>query len=175
MKYLTGIILMLALIGFGCSSDEKPVSQQQPTAQQPSPPSPPPVYTYEDPLSPTQAFKVYNDAKRNKDAAGVKKFLSKTSLILSQTTAQQTGKTLDEVVTSGMSFEALPPIRNEKIVGDTASIEIQNSATGDWEEWYLLKEDGIWKSDLNRLLEMQKRKLAEAMKQSAPKQEKTGK
>lgn len=166
---------MLAVLAIGCGSDEKPAQSTQPVAQQSATPTPAPVYNYEQPLTPTQAFKVYNDAKRNKDAAGVKKFLSKTSLILSETTAQQTGKSLDEVVTSGISFEALPPVRNEKIVGDTASIEIQDAATGTWEEWYLIKEDGIWKSDLNRLLEMQKRKLAEVMKQAAPKQEKTGK
>lgn len=62
--------------------------------------------------------------------------------------AKQQKKEIDDVlkefVEGDLPFEnGVPEMRNEKIDGDTATIEVK--AEGKWDETPLVKEDGIWK------------------------------
>ena len=164
MKSYLSFILIVAFAGFSCGGDEQAQTQPPP---QPQNTSVQPKISYAEPLSPTEAFKVLSQAKRNRDAAAVKRFLSRGSLALSEKAALQKNQTLDEVILSGQTFTELPT-RNEKITGDTATIEVQDPASGNWEEWFLIKEDGIWKNDLDRLVQNSLKRLTEAMKQPPP-------
>ena len=171
MKLYLSITFAAALLIAGCGGGDQPLpgtnsapgnNSQRNTAQATPAPTPLPPITV--PLSPTETFRRYNDAKRIKDAAEVKRLLSKGSIAVSQKTAVQRDEPLDKVVLSGQAFDAVPPIRNEKITGSTAMIEIQNPATGGWEEWYFVKEDGIWKNALDVLIDKMSKRLTDEMK-----------
>jgi hypothetical protein len=65
--------------------------------------------------------------------------------------AKQSNKTVDEAFKEGMEEASkavpatMPEVRNEKIDGDTATIEVKDDKTGNWETFHLVKEDGEWK------------------------------
>ena len=47
----------------------------------------------------------------------------------------------------------MPETRNEKIDGNTATLEIQNDQTKKWDAMYFVKEDGDWKVALDKTME----------------------
>ncbi len=49
--------------------------------------------------------------------------------------------------------EKLPETRNEKITGDTATLEVKNDKTGKWDTLPFVKENGEWKIALDKFLE----------------------
>jgi hypothetical protein len=175
MKNPLGFIFAAVLLIAGCGGSEQPSpgttpgqpgANSQGVSSQATPQTPTPLPPPAGPLSPTETFRRYNDAKVIKDAAEVKRLLSKGSLALSEKTAAQRDETLDQVVLSGQTFDKVPPTRNEKITGSTATIEIQNPITGGWEEWYFVKEDGVWKNALDVLIDKISKRLAEEMKKA---------
>jgi len=108
--------------------------------------------------SPTAAYKAFFDAQKQKDLPGMKKTLSKGSLAMLEQSAKEQKKTLDESLKAGFddpAFKAptMPPTRNEKIDGDSATLEVQNEKSKDWETLYFVKEDGEWKFAIDKTLE----------------------
>lgn len=108
--------------------------------------------------SPTASFKAYFEASKKKDVDGIKKYLSKGSLEMTEKTAKDQGKTLDEVLKSqaesnAKSNEKELETRNEKITGDTATLEIKNQTNGDWMTMPFVKEDGTWKIAFDKFVE----------------------
>ncbi|MEO6390215.1 MAG: DUF4878 domain-containing protein [Pyrinomonadaceae bacterium] len=108
--------------------------------------------------SPTASFKAYFEASKKKDVAGMKKYLTKGSLEMTEKTAKDQGKTLDEVLmaqaeSSAKSNEKELETRNEKITGDTATLEIKNQTNGDWMTMPFVKEDGTWKIAIDKFVE----------------------
>ncbi len=99
--------------------------------------------------TPTEAIKGFVNAIRAKDVELVKKYLSKQSLNEMEEDSKKVNKPLDEMlqefVKAPLPFEGDPEIRNEKIDGDKATLEVK--AEGNWEETKLVKEDGLWKID----------------------------
>lgn len=103
--------------------------------------------------SPTATLKAYFEAMQKKDAAGLKKTLSKGTLEMFEqfAKAQSPPKTLDEALQTGLSSTTsadsnkMPETRNEKIDGDKATLEVKNDKTGQWETVPFVKEDGSWK------------------------------
>lgn len=104
--------------------------------------------------SPTATLKAYFEALQKKDAAGLKKTLSKGTLEMFEqfAKAQSPPKTLDEALQTGLASTAnnnepnkAPETRNEKIEGDKATLEVKNDKTGTWETVPFVKEDGDWK------------------------------
>src|SRR4051812_46725134 len=76
--------------------------------------------------SPTATARAFYDAAKAKDVQGIKNALSKKSLEMMEAFAKMGNKTLDESLkepnsTQPPTFEA----RNEKITGDTATLEIK--------------------------------------------------
>lgn len=99
--------------------------------------------------TPTEAFKSFYEAAKNKDAATLKKLLAKDSLAQMEEAAKKQNKSLDELLTTQVSSgipPTLPETRNEKIDGDNATIEFK-APTGenDWRTVPFVKEDGEWK------------------------------
>jgi flagellar hook-associated protein FlgK len=109
--------------------------------------------------SPTGTMKAFFEATRKKDADGFKKTLSKGTLDMMETVAKAQNKSLDDMLKSGMNApetaqnNATPEMRNEKINGDTATLEVQNDKSKQWETIPFVKENGEWKIALDKAMQ----------------------
>jgi len=108
--------------------------------------------------SPTATFKAFFEAQNKKDVAAIKKTLSKGSLAVLEKTAKEQNKTADAAISEslnkpGATAEKMPEIRNEKIDGDNATLEVQDDKTKKWDAMYFVKEDGDWKIALDKMIE----------------------
>jgi hypothetical protein len=105
--------------------------------------------------SPTATFKAYVEAVQHKDTAAVKKTFSKGSLEFFEKAAKAQNKTVDEMLKTGLTEEvasaSMPEIRNEKIEGDSATLEVKDIKSGKWETVPFVKEDGEWKIALEKM------------------------
>jgi spore germination protein GerM len=108
--------------------------------------------------SPTSALKAFYEAQKNKkDVAAYKKTLSKGSLAMLEQGAKERNKTLDEALKEALAdptskTPTMPETRNEKIDGDTATLEVQDDQSKRWSTMYFVKEDGDWKVALDKTL-----------------------
>jgi hypothetical protein len=109
------------------------------------------------PKSPTQTMKNFVEATQKKDAENIKKTLSKGSLTMMEGLAKIQGKTLDETIRESdageSEYKQMPEMRNEKITGDTATLEVKSEKTGEWDTLYFAKESDEWKIALDKSLE----------------------
>ena|ERR1043166_8876022 len=113
--------------------------------------------------SPSATFKAYFEAQKKKDIAGMKQTLSKTSLAMMDASAKQQGVTVDKMIQGQLDnpaskIDQLPEMRNEKITGDNATIELHNEEANRWDTMYFVKEDNAWKISLDRTVEEMLRK-----------------
>jgi hypothetical protein len=104
-------------------------------------------------VSPTEVLKAQNEAQKKKDGAAMKQNLSKSSLALIEKAAKAQNKTVEELLTlespdykQPESFE----YRNEKIEGDTATVEIKPAGFDAWGKAFFVKEDGRWKYAIDK-------------------------
>lgn len=107
--------------------------------------------------SPTATMRAFFEATKKKDAEAFKKTLSKGSLEMMENFAKIQNKTLDEALKTGMndpnmSSTATPEMRNEKINGDTATLEVQNDKSKEFETIPFVKENGEWKIALDKAM-----------------------
>ncbi len=103
--------------------------------------------------SPTATMVAFIEALKKKDSETIKKSLSKESIVKLEEAAKAGKTTIDQIITDGedMSKEKTPEMRNEKIDGDTATIEIQDEKTKKWDTVPLVKEDGSWKIAFDKM------------------------
>lgn len=98
-------------------------------------------------LSPTDSVKAFIKAYQDKNISELKKYISKDALQTMEKEAEKNKQTLDDMLNKLVSielpFKDIPEMRNEKIDGDKASVEVK--AEGEWDETPLIKEDGFWK------------------------------
>ena len=85
----------------------------------------------------------------------LKQNLSKNSLKSIKETSQRLDMDEEYLIENslGISKSGFPKIRNEKISGDTATIELKNDLTGKWDQMPFVKENGRWKIDLEKFTE----------------------
>lgn len=108
--------------------------------------------------SPTATMKAFFEMTRKKDVEGFKKTLSKGTLDMMDEAARAHEKTLDDVLKSGMDdpetarSSATPEMRNEKINGETATLEVQNDKNKEWETMPFVRENGEWKIALDKAI-----------------------
>jgi len=97
--------------------------------------------------SPTEAMKALNEASKTNDAAAIKGLVSKGTLALLEESAKEKNTTIDELLQrdDSMPFEEIPEMRNEKITGDKATLEIKNTLSGQYSTIPFVKEDGSWR------------------------------
>jgi hypothetical protein len=117
-------IFTLALFFISCGSEEKPAT-------------------------PFETFVAYTKAIKQKDTTTMKLLLSDASIKMHDQEAKAQNITLDDVVKRQTLFSETQTSvkhRNEKIEGDKATMEVQNSF-GAWETVPFIKEDGVWKID----------------------------
>ena len=146
--YQAFIVTLIALLVFGCSRMTEPQEK-----------------------SPVEVLKALNEASKTKDVAAIKNSVSKGTLALMEESAKQQNTTIDELLKkdNGAPFKDLPEMRNEKIEGDTATVELKNSTSNDWESVPFVKEDGVWRLALDKYLEDFKKRATESMKMPPPK------
>lgn len=100
--------------------------------------------------SPTAAFKAYYEAIQRKDAEAIKSLFSKATLKSLEDEAKRKNKSFDENFKEGLERASkdipptLPESRNEKIEGDSATLEIKDEK-GKWDTIRFVEEDGQWK------------------------------
>lgn len=118
-------------------------------------------------MTPTETMKALNEASRTKDAETIKKLVSKGTLDMLEISAKRQNTTVDELLKQdkGAPFKELPEMRNEKITGDTATVEVKNNSARGWETLPFVKEDGIWKVAIDKFMEDVMQKARDAMNQ----------
>ncbi len=106
--------------------------------------------------TPTEALRSYIAAQQKGDIATMKRLLSKSSIALIEANARPQGKTIDDVLReeTKVKIAALPETRNEKIDGDTATVEVRDDQTGQFDLVYpFVREDGEWKLARDKQIE----------------------
>jgi hypothetical protein len=120
------------------------------------------------PKSPTRTLQNFVEATQKKDAAGIKKSLSSGSLKMMEGLAKMQGKTLDQTIqegdASGNSYAQMPETRNEKITGETATLEVKNDKTNEWDTLHFVKEQDDWKIAFDKTMEEMFKKMADGFK-----------
>lgn len=94
--------------------------------------------------SPTDAIKTIIDGVKSKDSDLIRSALSKATLERFDAMSKEENKSFYEVFVAE-DFEEmskLPEMRNEKIEGDKATLELQNDKTGEWDPLPFVKENG---------------------------------
>ncbi len=98
--------------------------------------------------SPGGVLKQYVAASQKQDIAAMKALLSKGSLDLIEKSAKAQGTTTDELLRreSSVKIRNAPETRNEKIEGETATVEVKNETNGEFDmKMPFVREDGAWK------------------------------
>jgi len=101
----------------------------------------------EQPKTPLETLDAYSKALKKKDVNEIKSFLSKGSIEMARKEAKVQNVPLEEIIKKETLFseeQRFAEIRNQKIEGDTATIEIKNQY-GTWDIVPFIKEDGRWK------------------------------
>ncbi len=101
------------------------------------------------PSTPIDTFEAYTKAISRKDTTEMKLLLSDATIKMHEQEAKAQGMTLDDIVKRETLFrqdQKKVLFRNEKIEGDKATLEVQNSLNS-WETVPFVKENGIWKID----------------------------
>lgn len=115
--------------------------------------------------SPSAAINVYYQAMVTKDEKSFRQVLSKATL--SEFSADASAEGEKTLVSYWTGYTPLPKqafeIRNERVNGDVALLELKNSNTNQWFLTKLIRENGDWKLDLTNstlssLREQQSRK-----------------
>jgi hypothetical protein len=120
-------------------------------------------------VSPTEVFKAQNEARKKKDGATMKANLSKVSIELMDKTAKTLNKSVEEILVmepAGVKAPENFEYRNEKIEGDTATVEVRTAGIEQWSIVPFVKEDGRWKIALDKLIEDAKQAMQESMENS---------
>ena len=115
--------------------------------------------------SPTDVLKNFIEASKKKDVEAIKKTLSKGSLELAEKSAKAQNTTVDEMFKrdNAMMPAEIPEMRNEKIEGDTAMVEVKDLTDG-YDTIPFVKEGGAWKISFDKYQEIMMNKMREEMK-----------
>lgn len=138
------------------SSNSNTGAPKSPSPTDGAQPSPTATSTGSSTSTPTAAFKAYYEAIKEKDTDDLKHLFSKATMSMMEAQAKQTNKQLDDVLKEGLEEaskevpETLPETRNEKIDGETATLEVKDDKKDKWETLHFVREDGDWKISFER-------------------------
>lgn len=169
--YKITMLLLLALVFGACSSTQtsNTATADQPTSDAKTNNESQPSNQTAASGSPTEVLKMFAEATKKKDVETIKKTLSKGTMAMVEESAKKQNISVDEMLTKvdNSEVKALPEIRNEKIDGDNATVEVKNEATNDYDVMPFVKEDGSWKIALDKFMESMMEKIKEASKAPA--------
>lgn len=172
--YQITILLLLALTFAACSSTEttnNTVKVNQPANDAKTTNESQPTSETAGTGSPTDVLKSFAEATKKKDAAAIKKLLSKGTMKMVEDSAKKQNISVDEMLTKVEEADKnrIPEIRNEKIEGDTATVEVKNDVTGEYDMMPFVKEDGSWKIALDVFMNKMLDKIKEESEKPAEK------
>ncbi len=101
------------------------------------------------PKTPFETFVAYTKAIKEKDTTTMKLLLSADTIKMHEQEAKVQNVMLDDIVKRETLFtenQKQVKYRNEKIEGDKAALEVENSF-GMWENVPFVREEGAWKID----------------------------
>lgn len=101
------------------------------------------------PSTPIETFKTYTKAIKQKDTKTMTLLLSAETIKMHELEAKAQNVSVDDIVKRETVFQENQrsvKLRNEKIDGDKATLEIENSS-GQWETVPFVNENGEWKID----------------------------
>lgn len=115
--------------------------------------------------TPTETLRALSEASKKKDTEAIKSLLSKGTLDLLEQSARRQEKSVDELLKqeNGAPFQELPEIKNEQVTGETASVEVKNNVTGEFDKIPFVKENGVWKLALDVFMQDEIKRLTEEM------------
>lgn len=135
-KFLIVTLLMLAAMAFAaCSSTQSP--------------------------APSAVLKSYVEAAQKSDVAVMKTHLSKGSLEMLDKLAKASKTDIESLLRreASMQQQKLPETRNEIIENETATVEIKNELTGEFDlKMPFVKENGQWKLARDKMITEQYKK-----------------
>lgn len=125
--------------------------------------------------SPTDTLKIYIEASKKKDVETLRKSLSRGSLELAEKSAKMQNTTVDELFKRDnmAALDEIPEIRNERIEGDTASVEVKDFTSG-YDTIPFVKEDGAWKISFDKYQQAMMEKMRQEMNMPASNAPKPG-
>jgi uncharacterized membrane protein YvbJ len=96
--------------------------------------------------TPTEAFKLFYEATKNKDMAALKSLIAKDNLATLDMEAKRRNKSLDDYLSEASSDtpQTMPQLGEETIEGDTAKLQFRRD-DAKWRTATFVKEDGGWK------------------------------
>ncbi len=157
-KYTLIAFAMFSMLFAACGAKQEPAKSQNnansgnsSTAAKPAEDSKPADSASKD--SPTAVMTAFIEALKKKDAETIKKNLSKSSVEKLEESAKAENTTIDKMLSDGedLSNEKMPEMKNEKIEGDTATLEVQDEKTKKWDSVPFVKEDGAWKIAFDKM------------------------
>ncbi|HEX8920002.1 MAG TPA: hypothetical protein VF766_00905 [Pyrinomonadaceae bacterium] len=97
--------------------------------------------------TPTEAFKLFYEAMKNKDVAAIKSLISKETLASMEAEAKSKDKSLDDYLAEESKSvpPSMPQLGEEKIDGDKATVQFKLDNAPNWSAFSFVKEDGGWK------------------------------
>jgi hypothetical protein len=131
------ILILAAVLSAGCNSNQTSAS------------------------SPSDVLKQYVAASQKQDIAAMKNLLSKSSVVYIEEKARPMKLTVDDVLKkeTEVKLQSALETRNEKIEGDTATVEVKNPATGEFDIKYpFVRENGAWKLARDKYIEAELKK-----------------
>jgi len=181
MKIFRLLTIGIAAAAFAaCSSNEANTNTTaQNTANQAAPSNQ--AATQQQPagaaLSPSETLKALSEASRNKDVQGIKRYLSKGTLARLDMAANEQKKSTDELLAEddGAPFPQMPQLGKEEIQGDTATVEVLNTESKQFEKMPFVKEDGQWKVAIDVYLDNLDAAMEEAEREADQKPSNRGK
>ena len=101
--------------------------------------------------SPSDVYKTAHIARQKKDIGTLKKIFSKDVIEFFTEMGKVDNKSLDDMLRKMVEDPVMaePEVRNEKIAGDTATVEYKDD-DGSWKKMDFVKEDGAWKMTIPR-------------------------
>ncbi len=121
-------------------------------------------------LGPTDTIRALNDAVVKKDSTKIKSLISRASLKMIEDSAKQQGTTVDAILTAedGAPMPVEREMINQKIDGDSATVEVKNTVLGNYDKMFLVKENGNWRVALDKFRDEMIKRMNE-MQKNAPK------
>lgn len=153
MKKLSIITIAIFALAFaGCNTATK-TDNSKPAADASPAKSEAPKTETAAAKSPTETMVAFIEALKKKDGAVIKDSLSKQSLAQLEEAAKAGKTTIDQIITEGedMSKEKTPEMKDEKIDGEAATLQVQDEKTKKWDSVPFVKEDGKWKIALDKM------------------------
>jgi len=104
--------------------------------------------------SPKETVMTFVAALQKKDGAAIAKCMSKAAIANFEKEAKEEKKSLEDYLVEFFEDEdevKIPETKNEKIDGDSATIEVKEDGDKEWTSIPFAKEDGGWKMAFDKI------------------------